>query len=177
MISEVSKRYSRALFELAQESGQSDQILAELRALGEAVGTSHFGQFLSSPSIALEDKVAAVKATLSGKVTEITLNTVLLILENGRAELLHEILTGYEEFSDAAHGVTRGTVRSADALSSERQKALEQAIFAATKRKVIFTYSNDSSLVGGMVAQVGGWTFDDSLKSHLNRMGEELKQN
>ncbi|MFZ4405339.1 MAG: F0F1 ATP synthase subunit delta, partial [Pseudobdellovibrionaceae bacterium] len=42
-------------------------------------------------------------------------------------------------------------------------------------KKIILTSQKDPSLLGGLVAQVGGWTFDDSLKAHLSKLEEILK--
>jgi len=177
MISEISKRYSRALYELAVDTGQVEKVLGELRTLSSIFESSGLVTFLSSPEISPDDKAAALKASLAGKVGELTMSTLLLIVENHRASLLPEIVHGYEQTSDEANGVTRGQVHSAEVLTSEKQKALEAAIVEVTKRKVILTYDQDASLVGGLVASVGGWTFDDSIKSHLHRMGEQLKRN
>ena len=176
MISEVSKRYARALFDLAQEANKVDLVLAELRGVSEVFQKSGFMELLASPAVLLEEKESAIKSALGGKVQDLVLQTLLLMLENGRASLFTEVVAAFEESSDQSHGVSRGSVRSAEALGSDRQKQLEAAIFAATQRKVILTYSNDPSILGGLVASVGGWTFDDSLKSHLHRMSEELKR-
>jgi F-type H+-transporting ATPase subunit delta len=43
-------------------------------------------------------------------------------------------------------------------------------------KKIILTYKEDPTLLGGVVAQVGGWTFDDSIETHLIKMNEELNR-
>jgi F-type H+-transporting ATPase subunit delta len=88
--------------------------------------------------------------------------------------LFHDIVTSYEVIADEAHGVTRGTVRSATVLGPEDRKRIEELVSKATKKQVILTYKEDPALVGGLVAEVGSFTFDDSITSHLKRINEQL---
>jgi F-type H+-transporting ATPase subunit delta len=45
-----------------------------------------------------------------------------------------------------------------------------------TGKKVILEYKEDASLLGGLIAEVGSLTFDDSLETQLRTMNEELKR-
>ena len=65
-------------------------------------------------------------------------------------------------------------MRSATVLAPEERKQIETLVSRATKKQVILSYKEDPSLVGGLVAEVGSFTFDDSLISHLKRINEQL---
>ena len=56
------------------------------------------------------------------------------------------------------------------------RKRIEETVSAVTKKKVILNFTVDPKLLGGMTAQVGGWTFDDSLETHLTRLSEDLNR-
>jgi F-type H+-transporting ATPase subunit delta len=43
-------------------------------------------------------------------------------------------------------------------------------------KKIVLTYTEDPGLLGGMVAQVGGWNFDETIEKHLKRMSDELNR-
>jgi len=177
MISEVARRYAKALFEAANESQSREQVLAELRSLGQAIAKDpEIQQFLNSPSVSAEVKGQLLTKSLEGKVTPTMLSFVALLSENKRLEACGEIVQAYELISDELHGVTRGQIRSASPLTSESAKKIEAVVSKATNKKVIFQFEDDASLMGGMVATVGGWTFDDSLKSHLGRLTDQLKR-
>lgn len=177
MISEVSNRYARALFEIAQGTGRVDLVFSELRVLSESFKTdSSVGEFFNSPLVSSESKMNVIKNSLSGKVSEEVLNTILLLADNNRLFYFNEIAQAFEKISDDSHGVTRGQVTSASTLSQDERKKISETVQKITGKKVILGFQEDSSLLGGMVAQVGGWTFDDSLQSHLTRMKEELNR-
>jgi F-type H+-transporting ATPase subunit delta len=77
---------------------------------------------------------------------------------------------------DIEEGVTRGVVRSAQALNDDAKKEIENKINKVLNKKIVLTYEQDPKLLGGVVAQVGGWTFDDSLDTHLKKLNEELNR-
>jgi F-type H+-transporting ATPase subunit delta len=177
MISEVSRRYAKALYENSKATKTTDKVFAELRVLAESIKTdATVREYFSSPLVTPDQKINALENALTGKLSEEVLNFLLLLAEKNRLEVFSDILLAYEQISDEDHGVTRGTVRSATALTPDAQSRIEEIVNTVTKRKVILNFTVDPKILGGMVAQVGGWTFDDSLESHLTRLNEELKR-
>ncbi len=177
MISEVARRYARALYDISKSAKNQERVFSEIRTLKTAIESDKtIQEFISSPLVAPTQKIAAIKGALSGKCSDEVLNTLLLLAEKARLEIFSEMVLAFEELSDEDHGVTRGTVRSASPLSAEARKQIEETVTKVTKNKVILNFTEDPTLLGGMVAQVGGWTFDDSIETHLTRMSEELNR-
>lgn len=177
IVTEVAKRYAKALYWAAKEKGQVDQVLAQLRAISEAVNNDKQLQSgLLSPLISAEEKTKAVQAGLSGKVGPEVLQFMMLLAEKKRLHSISEVSEAFLQMVDADNNVTRGTVRAAHAVSADSLKKLEQNIETVTGKKVILNFEKDPSLLGGLRAQVAGWTFDDSIESHLTRMSEELNR-
>jgi F-type H+-transporting ATPase subunit delta len=177
MISEVSRRYARALYDLSKQAKNQEKVFAELRTLKQVFEADQaVHEFVSSPLIPPDQKIAALKAALSNKVSAEVTNTLVLLAEKNRLDIFSGLVAAFEAISDEDHGVTRGTVRSATTLSPEARQQIEDTVTKVTKKKVILNFTEDSKLLGGMVAQVGGWTFDDSLETHLTRMSEDLNR-
>lgn len=177
MISEVSKRYARAIFEAAKEISKTDIVFSELRAVASIISSDvEINKFINSPLNSSETKAQVLSKALSGKVSDQTMGFLLLLTNKGRISLFGEIVSAFEAISDEAHGVSRGRVRSAAALGPDQRQKVEQIVNKVTKKKVILTFEEDSKILGGMVAQVGGWTFNDSIDSHLNRLNDELNR-
>ena len=176
-VSEVSRRYARALYEQSKTTNSADRVLSELRVLNQVVNADQtIADFLQQPLISSDQKNSALNAALSGKVSQDLLSTLNLLAEKNRLGIFSELAQAFESIIDSDHGVTRGTVRSATALNAEARKRIEDKINQVIGKKVILTFTEDQKLLGGMIAQVGGWTFDDSLDSHLNRLNEELNR-
>lgn len=177
MINELALRYGQALFELASENKSTEKTLEELRVLSEALEKNpEIIAFFDSQLISLEDRSQVFNKALGTKLSNITTQFMQKLIENGRLGLFSGMVQAFEQNMDEVHGALRGTVKSATALSQEERKKIEEQISKTTGKKVILQFEENPSLVGGMVAQVGGWTFDDSLKSHLLRMSDELNR-
>lgn len=174
MISEVANRYAKALFEVSEAAKNSDLVLSEVRALGEAVTkNAEIKTFLSSPIVPQVDK-AKVLASLKGKFSPAVENLLSVLNDKDRLAFLSEIAEAFEALIDEKHGVTRGVVRSAATLDPEQRKSLEETVRKVTGKQVILKFDVDPTLMGGLVAKVGGWTFDDSLTTHLTSLKEGL---
>ena len=176
--SEAARRYARAMYELAKSKNEVDKVFSELQVLAKvSEGDKEIHNFLNSPLLSSEDKIKALKGALAGKVSEDVLSSLSLLADKNRLGIFQEIVTAFEAMMDEAHGVTRGVVKSAAPVGAEEKKRIEESVNKVTKKKVILTYQEDPSLMGGMITQVGGWTFDDSLQMHLHKLTEVLNRN
>ncbi|NJL23951.1 MAG: ATP synthase F1 subunit delta [Calothrix sp. SM1_5_4] len=164
------------MYGLAKEKGEDDTVFEQMRAMDQAFRADEaIVEFMESPLYRPTDKVKAIEALLSKvQVTETLKSFLLLLTKKNRLPLFSEVVVAYQMIADEAHGVTRGTVRSAAVLAPEERKRIEELVSRATKKQVILTYKEDPALLGGLVAEVGSFTFDDSLISHLKRINEQL---
>lgn len=177
-VNEVSRRYAKALLALAKQKGIHAKAFQELKTLSEAFSADvTIKSYFENPMVSPDQKAAAVKATLKGQtISEEVVNTILLLAEKNRISLLGEVTQAFQELLDVEEGVTRGVVRSAQPLQQDAKSALEQKISKLLSKKIVLTYEQDPKLLGGVVAQVGGWTFDDSIDTHLKKLNEELNR-
>lgn len=177
-VSEVSKRYAKALLAVTKQKGAHSKALAELQALSQALFSEAVVKaYFANPMISPDKKIASIKEAFAGKgVSEEIMNTIILLGEKNRLNILDQVALAFQELIDAEEGLTRGVIRSAQPLSPEAQKEIETKIKGVLKKNIILTFEQDSKLLGGVVANVGGWTFDDSIDSHLKKLNEELNR-
>ena len=177
-VSEVSQRYAKALLEVTKAKGTQAKAFAELQVLGQSfTQDASVKAYFENPLVPSEQKVAAVKAALNGKnVSEDVVSTVILLAEKKRLSSLSDVVIAYQGLMDLENGVTRGSVRSAQPLADDAKKDIEAKIAKVLNKKIILTYSQDPKLLGGVIAQVDGWTFDDSVETHLKKLNEELNR-
>ncbi len=177
-VSEVSKRYAKALLAVSKQKGIHAQVYGELQGVAKAFSqNADIQNYFENPLVAPEQKISVVKTALTGKgLSEEVLNTLVLLAENARLNVVPEISQAYSDLLDIEQGVTRGVVRSAQPLTADAQKEIETKIEGVLKKKIVLTYEQDSKLLGGVVATVGGWTFDDSIDTHIKKLNEELNR-
>lgn len=177
-VSEVAKRYASALFESIANVSSASSYLEELRQIEKALfGDAELKKFVETPLVTGAEKTAAVRAAFEKtKVSEEIKNLLYVLSENDRLSEWKNIVTAFEKRTDEAHGMVRGVVRSAAALGPEQRQKIEAKVSQLTGKKAILEYKEEPELLGGLVAEVGSLTFDDSLETQLRLMNEELKR-
>lgn len=176
MISEISKRYAKALFTAAKQAGLQDKALAELAAVASAINADKVSKdYFSNPLVSAREKETVLKKSLTDKgLMSDVQNFIFLMAQKNRLKHLGEVVSAYEEISSAEKGITTGVVRAAKPVGSEEKKKLEEKINQVLKKKIVLTFKEDPSILGGVIAEVGGWTFDDSIETHLKKLNEAL---
>lgn len=174
-LTEISKRYAKALFAVSKESSSHAQTLASLVAVSAATNPLEVQNFLKDPQIDSAKKADALLKTME-KVgtTDSVKNFVKLLMNKNRVGILSSVAKAYEKLIDEDSGITKGYVYSAHPLSPSAISSLEIKISSILKKKIVLESKEDSKIIGGVVAKVGGWTFDDSLDLHLKKLKEEL---
>ena len=178
MSNPVALKYAQALFQSASEAKQTDAIGNELRgfAAGLAADKELF-QFFSSPLVSPDVKSEMLKdASQKLKFSPLFASFLETVASKRRLEAIPDIAESYTAMMKQAEGITQGSVRSAAELTSSQQSELTALIEKVTNQKVELEFNVDQELIGGLHAEVGGWSFDDSITSHISRLKDELKR-
>jgi F-type H+-transporting ATPase subunit delta len=177
-VSEVPLRYARALFELAKEIDSIDLIKEEIFAIRTLFDQDQdIAKFIQNTNVS-PTKLAEVmsEAFKNAKTTSLTKDFIDFLVEKNRLYCFSAIVEAFQTLSDNLLNVRRGTVSSAVELTDIEKKDLEKIMGKVTKRTVLFEYQKEETLVGGLVARVGGYSFDDSIAAHLVSIKEQLKK-
>ncbi len=174
--SELSFRYARALFLTVDDSHTRHMFGDLLFELSRALNSAEeLKLFVETPLIAPEKKEETLNQVFKSlKAPEEFRDFVRLLAAKDRLNLIQEIAEAYRAKIDELDHVERGHVRSAGELSEKEKADIQAAIEKYCRKKVVLDYTQDEHMLGGMAAQVGSLTFDDSLFSHLNQIKEEL---
>lgn len=169
----VAKRYARALITLAEEMGKLEIVDGDLQRISKLVASSRELQlFLQNPTIGKDKKRKAATEIFSKMVDELTFKFILLLISKGRERVLRTIIEQYQHMHDEKMGIVRAQVRSAVEFDAGQAKKLIHQLEGFTGKKVEVTYSLDTRLQGGFVAQMGDTVIDASIRRQL----ELLKQ-
>jgi len=172
LISNISKRYARAFFEIAGEEKKLEQYYNELHQFSSMMAENKdLGGFLANP-IFEQDVKKNVLEKIIGKVTlsPMTVNFLKLLVDKNRIDVLPDIDTCYRLMMDEALQKTRVTVKTAFPLSADMQKYIMSNLKKLTGREAEVTVEEDKSLLGGIVIGVGDTLYDGSIINQLNNM-------
>lgn len=172
----TAKRYAKALFELARESGAAEAVgreLVQVAAVYAADARAH--DVLTRPWVKPEDRrgvAAAIAQKMGGR--KLVQDFLGLVAERGRADHLPEIISAYQNMIDDDLGRARAQVRTAVALTDGEKRQLSGKLERALGRRIILEEQVDATLLGGFIAQVGSLILDGSLDGQLARMRQRL---
>ncbi|HPI51555.1 MAG TPA: ATP synthase F1 subunit delta [Smithellaceae bacterium] len=172
MISNISKRYARAFFDIAGEEQKLEQYYNELHQFSSVIAQNKdLGGFLANPIFEQESKKKVLEKII-GKLSlsPMTINFLKLLIDKKRIDILPDIETCYRQLMDETLQKVRVTVKTAFPLSGEMQSYITSSLKKMTGRTVDVTVENDKNLLGGIVIGVGDTLYDGSIKNQLNNM-------
>jgi len=172
----VSRRYAKALSEVAAERGVLESVGRDLDTIaGLFKQNREATSFFANPGIPLADKRSVLQSLVErAGIQPLSANFLGLILEKKRLPHLPEIVLAYEELTDERLNRAKATVTSAAPLPEPTLEGLRARLGMAIGKEIYLETRIDSEIIGGVVAQVGSTIYDGSLRTQLRRMREQL---
>ena len=168
-----ARRYAQAVFNIALEQKELDRWQSDLDMVAGLGGDATVMALFENPKVRFEDKAKLLSEGL-GDISPLALNLVYLLVAKGRLDAIGDIAGGYRLLLDGYHGIERAEVTTAIALDDKDKARLEEQLGAVVGKKVVVETKVDKSLIGGIVARVGGKLLDGSTLSKLAVMRKAL---
>ena len=168
-----ARRYSQAVFNIALERNELDRWQSDLGKIASLGEDATFIALLENPKFHFEDKARLLSEWL-GDINPLALNLVYLLVTRGRLGMLADIADEFQRLLDSHRGIERAEVTTAIALNDEDKQKLEELLGVVVGKKVVLQPEVDSSLIGGIVARVGGKLLDGSTHSKLMALKNAL---
>lgn len=173
----AANRYARALFEVAQkEKVDLAEIERQLAAFTNLL-TEHatLEKVLLNPAVPAPRKRAAVtELATRTKMPPVLAKLLALLADRDRLILLPDLLAAYRARLLDHQKVVRAEITTAVPLTPDRAGAIERSLAKVTGRTVTLATRVDPSLIGGIVARVGGTVYDASVTTQLQKMRRQL---
>lgn len=171
----VAQRYADALFTLARETDKVESIDRDLQHLVELIAShDELMGVLSSPVVATGDKKVVIWKLFQSHVDSMVLNTLLLMVDKQRADLLPQVQSEFRKRVDDLHRRTRATVRTAFPLEATHAERLRAQLETQLDRHIELEVVEDPGLIGGLTVTVGDRVLDASLRGRLESLARTL---
>ena len=172
-----ARRYAYALLIAATKAGELDRVEAEVQSLRDLFArTPQLVKFLMQPLVPFSEKERLLRQRLEGRLSPVTLHFLLTVVKHKRAEAFEHIARVFEELVREYRGEVVAEVTSAVPLTDHERAITLQRLQEITGKKVLLRERVDPSIVGGMRIIVGNKLLDLSLRGHLERIRERLRQ-
>lgn len=177
-MSQAAEEYAVALFESLNNSEEKVNALSFLRAVSEVLESKpNFYEGLKSHSLTYDD-ARSIFANLTEAVAcpEVVKNFFNVLVDNRRIDLMAAISDSFQKELDKENGVVRGLVKSANTLTSEKRKELEEKLANKLGQKVILNYQEDKTVLAGVRVELEAYTLDDTVETHLKKIKENVNR-
>jgi F-type H+-transporting ATPase subunit delta len=167
--------YAEALFEAARERDELEGVLEDLQEFADALEESEeLRLFFYGGQIPEREKRRAIDALTEGMKLS-TRNFLKILSDNGREEILEEVLLRYEELVKEHLGRVEVEVTTAFELTDDEVDRLKERLARSLEgREVILRTSVDPNILGGAVFRFGGRMIDSSVRGRLASLREEM---
>ncbi len=175
MSGQIGNVYAEALFALCRETGSLDAVHTELNACA-AVLAAHpeLLQLLSVPTISTKEKLEMTERIFAGN--EMVVSLLCLLVERNRIRYLPEIAEAFNADYQNANNFAEMTVTTAVPLTEPLRDRLRAKLEEKSGKQVKLVEQVDASLLGGVMVRYGNIVQDNTVKTKLASLRQQLKQ-
>jgi len=173
----IARNYADTLLELARRHGGArtvEEFGAAMELLAGTVAEPRVREFLSSPRIPAAERKEALRGALEGRVPDLFLRFVMLVVDKRRQRLLGEIAHEYRALVDEQSGRVRVQVTVSHPPDQALRDEVANALAARLGKSVVAAFTVDPDLLGGMVIRYGDEILDGSVRTGAENLRRRM---
>ena len=166
--SQVGRRYSKAIFDIAEEKNQVKEIYELLNSVMVLYRTDkEFKNFIRNPLISNEEKKLVLNE-IFGKDNRDNLNILLYILDKSRINCIKYIVAEYLKIYYRKNRILDVRATFTKELTDEQKKKLIDKLSQKTGKEINLEIKIDKNILGGGVIRIGDKIIDGSIRRELD---------
>lgn len=174
----IARRYAGALADVVLSQNTFTVVKYELGEWSNVISdNADLAAVFANPTIGHIEKSNVLDALLAKtKPSKTTENFLRVLLKNNRLSDIAFINKAFEAELEERSGDVTGFVESARDLNEKERAELKAGLEKMTGRNVNLKYKTDKELIGGVVARIGSTVYDNSVRTQLNKLREQLME-
>jgi len=169
-------RYSLALYELAVENNLVEEIEKNSSSIIQLISSNdNFNSIIKNPTIKREDKLNLI-LTVSEQFKLNSLFTKFLsfLISKRRFFYIEKILKNFIETCSKKRGEIKAELTTAKELTESKINNIKDELTRNFRNKIKLNYKCDTSLIGGLIVQIGSTMVDTSIKNKLKKIENKM---
>lgn len=170
-MTELAREYGEGLYALAVEEKLESELLEQLRTLKTCFKAEpDFVRLLGNMALSREERLSILDNALRGQVHAYLLNFLKLLCERGIMHEFGNCEEAYRELYNRENGIVEAQVMTGAPLTDEQRRQLVDKLCVMTGKKVTLTERVDASVMGGVVLEMEGKRYDNSVAGRLEQI-------
>ena len=169
-------RYSLALYELATEANVLEEIEIHATSIIDLISSSKdFKSLIKDPTNNKEDQLNALnKISAQYKLNNLLTKFLGFLISKRRFFYVDKILKSFVETCSVKRGELKAELTSAKDLTENEVNSIKEELTKNFSSKIKLNYKHDTSLIGGLIVQVGSTMVDTSIKNKLQQIENRM---
>ena len=179
---EVSRRYSKALFSISSKDNSEQEIYNEVSNLLEIFKSNDlFFKLFLSPLLSAKSQLKLVSNLFSNtdkkkiKVSKNVLAFLKVLAKNGRLKILLSSLYGFQNLVKSMHKEININLTTAFPISEENVNKIKNILLKKTDKKINIISNVDKKIIGGIILQSGSSLIDASIRNKILKLNNIKK--
>ncbi|HTM11004.1 MAG TPA: ATP synthase F1 subunit delta [Verrucomicrobiae bacterium] len=173
----LSRRYAKALFQLAVAENKEDAVAAELARFAEVFAQPELNGVLNNPGFAAHArKNIVIQVARALELSPLVTHFLSLLVDHDRLGFYPGIVERYRRMLDEKKGQAEARVIAASPLQDLDLKRLTETLEAISGKKIVMHQEADAGLIGGAVVHLEGKIYDGSVRAQLEKMKKQVEQ-
>ena len=176
---ETSERYSRALFEISQDSNELDKVEGDIKNFKLIYDTNlDVKNFIKDPSQKIIEQNKLVNL-ISHKLnfSKNLQKFLLLLIEKRRIFFISKIFESFLRLCSKKRGEIKALLISSKELSQAELNSISTDLSKSIGSTLKFDYKVDKELIGGLKLQLGSMMIDTSIRNKLKKYEQVMLEN
>ena len=171
-----AKRYSLALYELAVEANVLSDVEDHSVSIINLIASSEdFKSLIKNPTNNKDDQLNVLnKISEQYKLNELLIKFISFLASKRRLFYIDNILKKFIETCSIKRGELKAELTSAKDLTENEVNSIKEELTKNFSSKIKLNYKHDTSLIGGLIVQVGSTMIDTSIKNKLQQIENRM---
>ena len=179
---EVSRRYSKALFKGASTENTEKVIYDEVSSLLDLFKSNDiFAQLFLSPLLSSKSQLKLVNnlfSTSDKKKINVSKNVLAflkVLAKNGRLKILLSTLYSFQNLVKSMHQEININLTTAFPISEDNVNKIKKILLKKTDKKINIISNVDKDIIGGIILQSGSSLIDASIRNKILKLNNIKK--
>ena len=179
---EVTRRYSKALLNVASEDNSEQKIYNEANIFIELINSDNkFTKLFSNPLLSSRDQLKLINNIFSNTdkkkiiISKKFLVFLKVLASNGRLKILLSVLYSFKYMVKSMYQEVNINLTTASSISEDSIKKIKSLLSKKTDKKINIISNIDKNIIGGIILQSGSNLIDASIKNKILKLNNIKK--
>lgn len=175
MISSISSRYVKVLFDLDRSKGYLTNRLDDFTLIINILKNNpKLVKFLKSPQVTLKDKITVLQNAFKENFDQTLLQFLSYLIQKGRLSYLEHIANEYRLLVNKYFGKWEATIITAIPLDQDSETKLLNKLENMFHKKIHLNKTINPKIIGGAILMIANEMLDWSVAGRLRKLKDHL---